>query len=464
MNKISIYSSLPYWLQDIAISIHGYNLKKTRYNETFHQLKEFLSSTQNWNKEKIIAYKEENIAKILELSYVHCPFYNKKYKKAGLSPRDFKSLEDIKKFPILTKEEVRHNWAGMVSDIINKRDLILYHTSGSTGTALDFYWTKYSAAFYWAVDQRYKDRFGFNLGQLFLNFTGKPIIPITASKPPFWRYDSALNRYFLTMQQISPTKIKDIVNWLEGKNLNFFVGYPSIMTSFANEMINQGLSLTCQPTDIFTGAEKVYSNQKAILLQAFPGVKIHELYSFSEQAAIATHCKHGVYHEDFEIGHMELTKTEHVKSGTKGEILATGFANYGMPFIRYKNGDTAIFSERTCNCGLQSQIIEDIVGRNEDYIITPEGLHIQRLDYIFKGTNNIKECQVVQNVLNELLLRIVKRPNYRESTEIQLKQNISQLISPLINVKFEYVDEIERTKAGKFRAVVSNLNNQSTNE
>ena len=457
MNKLSIYSALPYWLQNIAVSLHGYKLKRQRFNDEFYKILEFLNSTNGWSKEQIKAYKEEQIFKILEQAYNHCPYYYKKYKDVGLSPSDFKDLDDLQNFPILTKEEVRQNWNSMVADNISKGSLILYHTSGSTGKALDFYWTKYSSAFYWAVDQRYKNRFGFLLGSKCLNFTGHPIVPLNVTAPPYWRYDAILNRYFLTMQQILASKMKDISRWLNTVNIDYYIGYPSIMTAFANELLNSGLSLDYQPKHIFTGAEKLYENQKTILENVFKGVQIHELYSFSEQAAIATHCKNSVYHEDFEIGHMELDKAVSVENGMQGEILATGFANLGMPFIRYQNGDTAVFSDRECGCGLHSQIIEDIVGRNEDYIITPEGLHIQRLDYIFKDAQDVKECQVVQRELGEMILRIVKRNTYNVASEKKLLVNIAQWVSPTIKVKFEYMDEIPRTKAGKFKAVVSEL-------
>lgn len=457
MNTISIYSSLPYWLQNIAVSLHGYKLKRQRFNDDFYKILDFLNSTQGWSKEQIRSYKEEHIFKILEQAYNHCPYYRKKYANAGLSPSDFKQLGDLQKFPILTKEEIRENWLGLVANNIPQKDLILFNTSGSTGKALDFYWTKYSAAYYWAVDQRYKNRFGFDLGKACINFSGRPIVPISTSRPPFWRYDRALNRYFINMHQLNEQKIRDIVNWINLKRIEMFIGYPSIMTTFANELMNVGMALDFPPKHIFTGAEKLYENQKSILQTVFKDVQIHELYSFSEQAAIATHCTHSVYHEDFEIGHMELDQAVPVENGRQGEILTTGFANLGMPFIRYQNGDTAVFSDRECGCGLHSQIIEDIVGRNEDYIVTPEGLHIQRLDYIFKDTSEVKECQVVQKVFGEMILRIVRRNSYSVATEKKLLVNISQWISPTIKVKFEYVDEIPRTKAGKFKAVVSEL-------
>ena len=75
MNTISIYSSLPYWLQNIAVSLHGYKLKKQRFNDDFYKILDFLNSTHGWSKEQIRSYKEEHTFKILEQAYNHCPYY-----------------------------------------------------------------------------------------------------------------------------------------------------------------------------------------------------------------------------------------------------------------------------------------------------------------------------------------------------------------------------------------------------
>lgn len=457
MNIISIYSSMPVFMQNIMCSAHGFKLKKQRFNDDFFKILEFLHSTSNWSAEEITRYKEENIYKIIEHAYNHCPYYRRKYSESGISPKDFKSIKDIEKYPILSKEDVRANWKGMVANNVKKEDLIPFQTSGTTGKALNFYLTKYSTAYYWAVDQRYKDRFGFNFGKCCLNSTGRPVVPVTAHKPPYWRYDRVLNRYFLNAQQISSDKIDLILDFLDKKNFDFFIGYPSIMTALANEIEASGRCIKNPPKHIFTGAEKIYTSQKEILQDIFPGVAIHELYSFSEQAAIATHCNHNVYHEDFEFGHIELNNIEIIEGGTQGDVLATGFTNFGMPFIRYQNGDSAVFANQECTCGMKSQVISDIVGRIEDYVITPEGVKIQRFASIFKNSSGIKESQVIQRELNEMIIRIVPRESYIQNTEKQLLVNVKQWISPTIQVKFEYVEEIERTKAGKFRAVVSEL-------
>jgi phenylacetate-CoA ligase len=77
--------------------------------------------------------------------------------------------------------------------------------------------------------------------------------------------------------------------------------------------------------------------------------------------------------------------------------------------------------------------------------------------YLFKDTSQIQECQVVQYRLGEIVFRIVKRADYTPLVEKHLIKNVKKWISPTIAVQFEYVAEIERTEAGKFKEVISYL-------
>ena len=457
MKQFEIYSHLPIPFQNLLCSLYGYKLEHQRYNKEYYKIYESLLYSDSWSKDKIRGYKEEHLNKIIEYAFKHCPYYRQRFKSAGLSPNDFAGLESLLKFPILTKEDVRANWKGMLSDEYNTKQLIPYHTSGSTGKALDFYWTKFNLQFYWAIVWRGRHRFDVNKGDCHLNFTGKIVAPISQSRPPYWRYNRPLNQYMLNMQQLTQNKIADTVNFINNTDIRFFVGYPSIMNTFASLVIDNGLNVKNSPSYIFSSAEKMYDMQKQNILRVFPQTKIIEHYGFSENAASASKCKNDVYHEDFELGHLELNRPEKTGKCLTGPMVATGFQNFAMPFIRYEIGDIGTFSSERCTCGINSQVITDIEGRSEDYIITPEGSQIMRLDYIFKNTDSIKESQIIQNQLGSIVLKIVRRKNYSEKDELELKHNIQTMISPTIGVDFEYVDEIPRTKSGKFKAVVSNL-------
>ena len=457
MALTDLYGKLPVFIQDWIVGLYSYKLEKERGGKEFAEILNFLQITEKWNEPQIKAYKEERIAYIIEQAYNHCPYYRKKYDAAGVCPTDFRQLEDLQKFPVLTKEEIRENMAGMIADNVDKSQMVHYHTSGSTGKALDFYWDRRNIKYYWAVVARQKKRFGIEKNDLNLNLTGKMVVPISQSKPPYWRFRKAQNQYMLNMQHITSKKVQAIVEFINSKDFVYLSGYPSIVCSLASIISETGLLIEKSPQCFFTGAEKVYDWQKEVIGKVFQDMKIVEHYGFSEEAGAASQCEKLHYHEDFELGHLELKDAVCDGDYSTGVLLATGFHNMAMPFIRYEVGDTLTFDNKPCECGRKSQVIKEVNGRNEDYVVTPEGARIMRFDYIFKDTAGIKECQVVQRKLGEVCLLIVRREGYSTATEKHLEEEIHSMISPSIEVSFEYVDEIERTKAGKFKAVVSEL-------
>jgi phenylacetate-CoA ligase len=459
MNSFTIYKSLPIWLQNVLVNIKGQMLQRERYGGCYRRVYDALCRSEHWSARQIEAYKTEQLKRILTYAYAHCPYYKRKFDEAGVAPADFNVLADLQKFPILTKAEVREHWHEMLSDEADRKSLLLYHTSGSTGTPLNFYWTRESLQYYWAVVWRGRRRVGVHRGDLHLNFTGKLVVPLGQSKPPYWRYNKALNQYMLNMQHISPEKVADIVRFINDKHFKFFVGYPSIIYSLALLCNRMGLQITAAPKYIFTSAEKMYGHQRAMIEKVFRGSIVMEHYGFSEEAACACKCPHGMYHEDFEMGHLELYRPEHTERGLTGRMLATGFQNLGMPFIRYEIGDTATFSLQPCPCGLHSQTIVDIEGRNEDYILTSEGTRYTRLDYLLKDVSNVAETQIVQREKGKIVLRIVPLPGYsKEENESKIKALVREKFSATLQVGFEYVDSIGRTKAGKFKYIVNEMN------
>ena len=461
MNYFKIYSMLPIAVQNFLVGLYSEKLKLDRNGREFEEILSFLQSTSTWSSQQILQYKEESIFKIIEHAYNHCSYYRKKYDAAGVSPSSFTCLEDLEKFPILTKDEIRNHGLEMLADNVRKRDVVKYHTSGTSGSALDFWNSKFNLRYYWSVCARGHLRFGVDPDDLSLNFTGKMIVPINQIDPPYWRYKRAQNQYMMPMVHVTPEKVPSMVDFINSQPFVKIVGYPSITGSFAQYVNELDLQISNPPKYYFSGAEKVYDFQREQIEKAFPGIQIVEHYGFSENAGAASKCSCGKYHEDFELGHFELKDTLINGNLQTGSLLVTGFHNFAMPFIRYEVGDTLTFDSSPCSCGLHSQVIHEVNGRNEDYVITPEGLKVMRFDYLFKDTHDIIEAQVIQRELGEIVLRLVVKDTYsREVMERYLKEEVHSMISPSIKVYFEYVDNIERTKSGKFKAVVSYLKSE----
>ncbi len=456
--KSKLYSCFPYYIQNTLCSLQGYINIKQRFNDYFFEQLELLNKSQFASEKEILSYKEEHLFRTLDLAYKYVPFYKKFFNEHSVSPYDFKQLTDIEKFPILTKEHIRNHYESMISTSFDRSKLIHSHTSGSTGKALDFFTTEKLIPYQWAIWWRFRNRLGVSYGEKHLNCTGKLVVPISTSRPPFWRVNKPMNQWLINMQHISPDKIKYIAKMISDESFSYISGYPSIIYALATYIYNGNIQIDNSPRYVFSGAEKMYDNQKEIIKKVFPDIIISDHYGASESVCNASKCIHDSYHEDYELGLLEC-EDKHWLSPTEyeGNILGTGFMNDAMPLIRYRIGDSAIWSTEKCKCGLHSQVIRDIQGRIEDFVVTPEGTKIQRFDYLFKNTKDIIECQVVQEKLGEITFRVVKRDGYTIKTETEIIKGVSEIISPTLKCRFEYVPEIERTNTGKFKAVVSKL-------
>ena len=460
----NLYQYSPIFLQNLLCTAYGHKEKKKRYSHHFFEYLDWMEEAQYWTEAEIYDYKLKEIQRIYRHAYESVPFYRDRFKKAGLGLDSIKEIEDLKKVPVLEKRDIHNHWKSFVSE--NNPDGRLYavQTSGSTGRALNFYMTKRALSFQWAVWWRLRTRFGIRYGDKSLNFIGKAVVPLNQKNPPFWRVNKAQNQHLVNMQHIKAQNIKYLVDYINRERFIFFSGYPNILYTFCTLVENLGHKIEYPPKMVFTGAEILLERQKNCIERVL-GCIVTDQYGFAEGAGNASKCEHGLFHEDFEYGHLEpLDPVQTGPTSFSGKILATGFSNYGMPFIRYDVGDRATWSTEKCGCGRNSDVITSIDGRNEDVIVTPEGASMQLHSYFYKGMTEISECQVVQYQLGEMVFRIVPRENYTPAVELNLRKKVKKFISPGIDIKFEYVDEIERTESGKIKMVVSHLASDYSDE
>lgn len=452
-----VYPRLPVFMQNAACWYHGQKEARVRFGPAFDQRLKELVDSEKWSASEVEAYQNDQLRRLIRHAYDHVPYYRELWKRLRLVPQDIRCREDLQKLPVLTKEDVRQNLGRIVSQRAPKHDLLFRHTSGTTGKALHFYVTKSAVAFQWAVWWRHRLRFGIGPGTLHANFTGKRVVPLSQNKPPYWRWNRPLRQALLTMHHLTPAKISGVVEFLNSHAFEFYSGYPSIIHMLAVNAMEAGLKLADPPKCVFTGAENMLDFQHRDI-HKFTGGTLTDQYGCSEGCGNASQCPEFVYHEDFEFGIIEgeeLQPGNPVKS-----ILCTGFANDAFPFIRYKVGDTGVWQAGACGCGRSSRVMQRIEGRQDDYVVTPEGTRIMRFDYVFKDALNVKEVQIVQEQPGEIRLRIVRRAGYSAGDEKEISREVQRWISPTLQVRFDYVPEIERQANGKFRAVVSRLPSQ----
>lgn len=454
-----LYRRLPVWLQARACWLYGYNFVRKTYDQKFFEKLKWLLESEIWSASEIEAYQNEKLQKLIREAYENVQYYREVMDRLKLRPSDVKNIGDLPKLPTLKKEDVRNNLEKFISRTADKKNLLFRHTSGTTGKSLHFYVNSETESLQWAIWWRHRHRFGMTTDSWHVNFRAQLLTPAEQQKPPLWRWVSPMRQVVINMQHLTPSKIRYIVDFLNETYFEFYTAYPSIVHNFAWTAAEASLRLSRPPRVIFMGCENTLDFQKKFL-EDFTGAKVTDQYGFAEGCGNASQCEKDLYHEDFELGVMECLDREDVeKACFTGKIVCTGLTCPEFPFIRYEVGDIGSWEspDTRCSCGRESQTLARIEGREDDYVITPEGARIMRFDYIFKDAQNCSEAQVVQEKLGEIKVFVVKRSTYGQKDEKFIVNEIKKWISPSLKVQFVYVPEIEREANGKFRAVKSIL-------
>lgn len=461
MNKVweKIYNQSPSFLQNQWVSLYGLKIYFREYGRKFQEkLKEF--ERMQWcSLDELKEYQNERIRILIKHCYENVPYYRKLMDERKLKHTDVRSVDDLHKLPILTREDVKNNFSMLVAGIFTSSKLILGHTSGTTGSPLEFYYDKETCLVKNVVDWRQKRLAGVNPGDKIALFLGRVIVPITQKKPPFWRSNWMLNHLFFSSFHMSNENMNKYVGKLEQFRPEAIEAYPSTAYIIARFLLSRNKTLSLKA--VFTSSETLFPQQRETIEKAFE-CKVFDFYGVAERVVFATECEaHQGHHLNMDFGVTEiLTKhNQPVALGEMGRIVATGLHNYGMPLVRYQTSDISSIRARKCSCGRGFPLMEDVTTKDEDIITTSDGRLISPsvLTHPFKPMHNVEESQILQEDRKHIRIKIVRRPDYEEKDTQYLLNEFKKRVGNDMKIEIEFVDSIPRTKAGKFRWVISKV-------
>lgn len=454
-----IYKILPVFFQNFLCSVYGLFQKNKRFNSVFYKELDLLCKSDFSSKKNISNEKKRLLSNSL-LNAKCSGFYPSInfFEDSFILSNPYSILSQL---PIITKNDLLTFDMTNISRLKGTQSVV---TSGTTGKALTLVREADCFAIQWAVWFRHRARFGINLDDESVNFTGKPLVPLEQKKPPFWRYNAAQKQHLISMQHININTIGSIVGFLNSIKPKFYSGYPSIIAEVARLALIQNVTLDkdSRPSVIVMGAEKTLDYQvDAIRKWLGNDIVITDQYGLTEGNCNFSKCEFGHYHEDFEFCHIEIVDGETLPDGsTRGRLVGTTFYNKVLPLIRYDTGDIARIApdDFQCPCGRNSRVILEVDGRVDDYILLPDGRHVMRFDYLFKDTFEALEAQVIQQDMDAITILAVLVPNAdKNGFERKVEAHFREYIHSTMLLKFEYTDTIPKSNTGKFKAVINRL-------
>jgi phenylacetate-CoA ligase len=142
----------------------------------------------------------------------------------------------------------------------------------------------------------------------------------------------------------------------------------------------------------------------------------------------------------------------------EGNVVITDLTNYGMPFIRYANGDRAMAGWGTCSCGRGLALLHKVVGRQLDMLRTPDGRQIpgEFFPHLLKDFPAVRRFQVVQDDPHRIQLRLVLKGALGTNDRSAIDHEVRKVLGSSVHFEFIQVDDISLSSQGKHRVVVNN--------
>ncbi len=329
----------------------------------------YFNPEEAFTRQEIESYQLDRLQKTVE----HCmnsPFYRERFKKEGLKPSDIKTLDDLRKIPFTTKQDLRDTYPFGIASVPLDQCVRLHSSSGTTGnptvilhTQKDLQeWANAVARCLWMVGCRPNDVFQNTSGYgMFTGGLG-------------FQYGAELLG-MLTVPAAAGNTLRQ---------LKFFTDFgttvvhaiPSYAARLYEVMQERGIDprKDTKLRTLVIGAEP-HSEDTRRRIEEMLGVKAYNSFGMSEMCGpgVAFECpeQNGMHiWEDYYIVEIVDPDTlEPVPDGEVGELVLTTLKREAMPLLRYRTRDLTRILPGDCPCGRQHKRLDRMKGRSDDMII-----------------------------------------------------------------------------------------------
>ncbi|MEM4257600.1 MAG: phenylacetate--CoA ligase [Candidatus Thermoplasmatota archaeon] len=321
-------------------------------------------------RKKLEALQLELLKKTVDHVYSHVPFYRQKLKEVRLKPEDIKTLEDIKKLPFTTKDDLRKTAPFGLLAVPLEQCIELHASSGTTGIPVTVCYTPHDIDIWSEMMARCLSMAGLTKHDIFQN-------PI-----PYGTFTGAFGFHY-GAQKVGALVIPSgqgqserQIKLMEYYGTTFLSGVASYMLRLGQVALGMGVDpKKLKVRNGLFGAEMFTAGLKKRITELWD-MDVHDIYGLTEMCGpgVSADCDvHDGLHlwqDHFFIEIVDPVTLEPVEAEEEGEIVLTTLTKEGMPLLRYRTRDIAkIFDSGVCDCGRTHVKHSMIKGRSDDMVI-----------------------------------------------------------------------------------------------
>lgn len=312
----------------------------------------------------------ERLKSLVERVSQTSAFYKQKFTEAGVSVGDIKSMDDIAKLPLTTKEELRYNYPWGMFTVPLKEIVRVHASSGTTGKPVVGGYTRADLKLWEEVMARTVSAAGITEDDIVHNGYGYGLFTGGLG------FHIGAEAVGATVVPASAGLTKRQLMLMEDFEATVLTCTPSYSLVIAEEAAAEGIDIKERlklRVGVF-GAEP-WSEKMREEIEAALHLDAYDIYGLTEMIGpgVSVECEHHnglhVFEDHFYPEVIDPSSGESLGYGVEGELVFTTLTKEAMPIIRYRTRDRTILHTEKCACGRTIVRMEKVLGRTDDMLI-----------------------------------------------------------------------------------------------
>jgi len=393
-------------------------------------------------------------------AYENVQAYRVKFDAAGVVPDDIRSLDDIRRLPLTTKEDLRQNYPFGMFAVPDNRIARIHASSGTTGRPTVVGYTHGDLDVWATVVARSLRASGIRPGMRVHNAYGYGLFTGGLGA------HAGIERLGATVIPVSGGQTARQVELIRDFSPEAILCTPSYLLTIADAMGGAGIDPRSTSLRIAVLGAEPWTEEMRRELEERLDIDAVDIYGLSEVMGpgVGNECietKDGphIWEDHFYPEIIDSETGEVVPDGEEGELVFTSLTKEAFPVIRYRTRDLTRLLPGTARPAMRR--MAKVTGRNDDMIIL-RGVNLfpTQIEEIVLGIPELSAHFLLELTkrgrMDDLMIRIEPRTEVSaESAEravAQLVRRIKEQIGSSVSVRLEEPGALPRSE-GKLRRV-----------
>ncbi len=369
------------------------------------------------------------------------------------------TLQDLQRLPPMTKTDAKNHGGNMAWDNV-PGGAFPYTTGGSSGAPLSFYFGRWRQASDAAGRIRARRWWGVNVGDPEVYLWGAPVELNNTDHIKATR-DRLLNQLVLNAFEMSPASMGQYLEAIKRFKPKCIYGYASSIALLCAYAQDSGTPIELPNLKVIcTTGEPLYPDQRKLISDTF-SVPVSNEFGSRDIGFTAHESAEGQMLLMSESIILEVLDSggNQVPPGETGEAVMTGLCSYAQPFIRYRTGDMLTLSSTSDKVGRGLHAIENVQGRQTDFLVHENGSIIHALSaiYIMREIQGIEQFKIVQHQLNDFEILVAPNAHWDDTAKRRVENGMKQRFGEDSMIHVSLMEKIALETSGKVRQVVSHV-------